>query len=111
DRLVAVALTLGTPSICGDGVVRAPRERCDDGVLGADDGCDDDCQVDTGFVCGGEPSQCLSDGVAALVDAASCGDVKNGTYDAPYCTIAEGVAGGMTTVFVGAGTYDEVAIT
>ena len=38
-------------SICGDGIVSAPLEQCDDGNLASGDGCSASCQVEV-FVCG-----------------------------------------------------------
>ncbi len=43
-------------SECGNGVVE-PDEGCDDGDFEAGDGCVD-CQVEPGWVCGGQPSIC-----------------------------------------------------
>ncbi|MBN2341677.1 MAG: DUF4215 domain-containing protein [Deltaproteobacteria bacterium] len=37
-------------SLCGDGI-RAPDEQCDDGNDAIEDGCDDQCVVETGWVC------------------------------------------------------------
>jgi cysteine-rich repeat protein len=46
------------PEVCGDGRITA-SERCDDGNTTAGDGCGATCAVETGFVCGGEPSRCM----------------------------------------------------
>jgi cysteine-rich repeat protein len=54
---------------CGDGVVD-DDENCDDGDDVPGDGCDDECQIESGFECAGEPSVCTE---------TDCG---NGTVDA-----------------------------
>jgi cysteine-rich repeat protein len=51
---------------CGDGVIDA-GEDCDDGNAAAGDGCDASCQVETDWVCTGEPSVCTLTGP-------TCGD-------------------------------------
>jgi len=44
---------------CGDGVVTAgPGEVCDDGNVGAGDGCDAACKLEAGWVCAGTPTAC-----------------------------------------------------
>ncbi|MFO1520208.1 MAG: DUF4215 domain-containing protein [bacterium] len=50
---------------CGDGFIfNGPggSEACDDGNSNAGDGCSDTCQVETGWVCSGEPSVCVFTG-------------------------------------------------
>ncbi|MBI4702009.1 MAG: hypothetical protein HY744_12800 [Deltaproteobacteria bacterium] len=42
---------------CGDGEL-APGEGCDDGAAQDGDGCSATCQVEAGWTCSGEPSQC-----------------------------------------------------
>src|SRR5262249_10484554 len=49
-------VTLGPAAVCGDGVIEAPFETCDDNNTAADDGCTPDCQVQTGWSCVGTPS-------------------------------------------------------
>jgi cysteine-rich repeat protein len=45
--------------ICGDGAVVTPIEECDDGDTGLNDGCDDSCQVESGWSCDdSSPSIC-----------------------------------------------------
>jgi cysteine-rich repeat protein len=110
-RLVTVSLELGAPAMCGDGVVRAPREQCDDGRKDNADGCDDECRIEPGFFCGGAPSQCRDDTVSVRVDAATCTGSGDGSPGAPFCTIAEGVADNAEVIFVAPGTYDQVAVT
>ncbi|MFH1444435.1 MAG: DUF4215 domain-containing protein [Candidatus Peregrinibacteria bacterium] len=48
----------GSAPSCGDGQVVSP-EQCDDGNQWTDDGCSHpDCQVESGWICSGSPSQC-----------------------------------------------------
>jgi MYXO-CTERM domain-containing protein len=63
--------------VCGDGLV-ASNEACDDGNLGAGDGCDGKCQREPGFRCGGMPSICV-DGVCGdgLIGPGTTCDDKN----------------------------------
>jgi cysteine-rich repeat protein len=49
--------SIETPG-CGDGWVDA-GETCDDGARSAGDGCDPSCQLESGWLCGGDPSQCV----------------------------------------------------
>ena len=44
--------------ICGDGII-VLGESCDDSGTTPGDGCDASCEVEQGFVCGGEPSVCF----------------------------------------------------
>src|SRR5690349_5677220 len=49
----------GAPTVCGDGVL-AKAEACDDGNTDSADGCGQDCQVELGYKCAGEPSDCVA---------------------------------------------------
>ncbi len=51
-------VTLGMPAVCGDGMITAPFETCDDDNTAANDGCTPDCQIESGWSCVGTPSQC-----------------------------------------------------
>jgi cysteine-rich repeat protein len=68
-------------SPCGDGVVDAPVEQCDDGNAVDDDGCDGACRTPTaagGDVCGdadGDGNVTVTDGVQALRAAADLSTV------------------------------------
>lgn len=83
--------------ICGDGVLSG-REACDDANQLPGDGCDPSCQVESGFLCSGEPSLC-ADVNECLGPAPLCGDnavCRNlpGSYN---CTCDAGFEGdGMT---------------
>ena len=59
---------------CGSGTLDA-GETCDDGNQVPGDGCDDNCEVETGWTCTGEPSSCVpicGDGL--VVGAEPCDD-------------------------------------
>ncbi|MFH2010412.1 MAG: DUF4215 domain-containing protein [bacterium] len=66
----------GAP-VCGDGVLSG-EEVCDDGNADDNDGCDHTCDVEPGWACEGEPSDCESgcgNGVCYLAggeSAAAC---------------------------------------
>jgi cysteine-rich repeat protein len=52
--------------VCGDGIIQADLDEvCDDGDTAGGDGCDGDCQEETGFVCVEEPSVCRPNPSAA----------------------------------------------
>jgi cysteine-rich repeat protein len=57
-----VAVTLGAPAICGDGIVSDLLETCDDGNTKAGDGCSPSCATEPGWICdGGGPMSCRPD--------------------------------------------------
>jgi cysteine-rich repeat protein len=60
-------LLVRSSSLCGDGASRL-GEECDDGNENSGDGCSTDCEVETGFVCTGSPSNCT------FVTPFTCGD-------------------------------------
>jgi cysteine-rich repeat protein len=55
--LVADPLTVVAEPTCGNGTIGGD-EQCDDGSTTPDDGCDASCQIETGWICTGEPSIC-----------------------------------------------------
>ncbi len=85
--IVPVRATLGAAAICGDGVLVAEVERCDDGNTDGGDGCAATCFTEPPYVCSGAPSACAPCGDAicssgvedqcscdADCDGAACGD-------------------------------------
>ncbi|HET7064680.1 MAG TPA: DUF4215 domain-containing protein [Rudaea sp.] len=56
--LLQLTLGAGQPTICGDGIVVAGIEQCDDGGTVDSDGCSDTCSVEPGYTCIGSPSVC-----------------------------------------------------
>ena len=44
---------------CGDGILVVPEEQCDDGNVRNEDGCNNNCQIESSFYCSSEsPSKC-----------------------------------------------------
>jgi cysteine-rich repeat protein len=81
-----LVLTL-SPIVCGDGVIIAGSEVCDDGNTNDDDGCSSACVVEQGFICSGAPSACaLACGNGVLGDGAGeqCDD--GNTNDGDGCS-------------------------
>ena len=78
---------------CGDGVVNWENgETCDDGGINSR-GCRNDCLVDVGFYCEGEPSVCASkcgDGVLAWDEACDDGNFNDGDGCGFACFVEEG---------------------
>ncbi len=80
NRIIGAAPDIGADEFkgCGDGEVDAGGgEGCDDGNLTDGDGCNSTCQIETGFVCTGEPSECTA------VES-GCRLTKNGNTSKPY---------------------------
>ncbi len=70
---------LGEPSNCrarcGDGLIAAGAETCDDGNRDAGDGCASDCSIELGYGCRNEPSVCAVEcGDGLLREAEACDD-------------------------------------
>ncbi|MGE3544126.1 MAG: DUF4215 domain-containing protein, partial [Kofleriaceae bacterium] len=73
------------PSTCGNGVIDAPIEYCDDTNTMDADGCSSHCAVELGFSCEGEPSVCTSAcGNNAIDPGEECDD--GGTVDGDRCS-------------------------
>jgi cysteine-rich repeat protein len=77
----------GTPKVpvCGDGEIDS-GEACDDDNLATKDGCDANCQIEDGWACRNEPSDCVEIIVVKvnpkneLLD-----DDYDGTLDSMFC--------------------------
>jgi cysteine-rich repeat protein len=69
--------------VCGDGIITASLgEQCDDNDTNSGDGCNAACQVENGYICTSEPSNCtLSCGNATWDPGEDCdgGDLHGGT--------------------------------
>jgi cysteine-rich repeat protein len=77
---------------CGDALL-SDDEACDDGNFRNDDGCSENCSVESGFECAGEPSDCESIcGNGAIDSAESCddGDLVEADGCSPDCRIERG---------------------
>jgi len=82
----------GPPAACGDGVVDAD-EACDDGGTLAGDGCAPQCQLDEGFECTGEPSVCspiCADGLVKSPESCDDGGVQVGDGCDDACEVEDG---------------------
>jgi len=82
----------GTDSLCGDGVLD-DGEGCDDGNTENGDGCDENCEVEPGWYCQGEPSVCEStcgDGVRQEWEECDGEDLGGESCD----SLGEGFKGG-----------------
>lgn len=78
-----------TSAGCGDGRVQTELgEVCDDGGSEDGDGCDASCELETGFACRGEPSECYAfacgDGLVDEDVGEACDD--GGTEDGDGCS-------------------------
>jgi cysteine-rich repeat protein len=67
-----ITLSVRLP-VCGDGFVDG-TEQCDDGGTTPGDGCDASCQVESGWVCLGEPSVCTVCGDGVIEGLEQCDD-------------------------------------
>lgn len=82
------------PAPCGDGLIE-PGEQCDDGNFISGDGCSQECQVEPGFDCEGEPSACDSIcGDGLTVGAEECDDADQDNNDGclSTCVAQDGFA-------------------
>src|SRR4051794_17555773 len=50
----------GPGSSCGDGIRKKGLEACDDGNIVRGDGCDDQCQVESGYQCAAKGGTCAT---------------------------------------------------
>lgn len=79
---------------CGDGSIGA-GEACDDGNASDGDGCGPSCEVESGFVCTGEPSVCsktCGDGLVDAPETCDDGNLTPGDGCSPACVIETGFA-------------------
>ena len=79
-------------SICGDGVQEG-AEACDDGNTTLGDGCNAICQVDEGYECDGEPSDCdpvCGDGDIIGGETCDDGDASSGDGCSSSCQTESG---------------------
>jgi len=99
QQVVATFLNEGDHTVkaaswrCGDGVVYATKEQCDDGNVAVADGCSATCTVESGYVCTGQPSVCAKTCGNGTLDAGEQCDDKNTTSSdgcSAQCTIEPG---------------------
>lgn len=80
---------------CGDGILD-DNEACDDGDTFSGNGCSDTCQVERGYYCDGEPSDCTTqcgDGLQAGPEECDDGNLDPGDGCSPACRIETGDCG------------------
>lgn len=91
------ALVDATVDECGDGSILG-GEQCDDWNTDDHDGCSASCQVEAGWDCTGEPSQCVSDcGDGILVGTEECDDGNSTDGDGCSASCEAECANGSTT--------------
>ena len=94
----------GNPLPCGDGTIDG-GELCDDGNGVSGDGCDASCQLEPGWTCSNQPSQCTTscgDGIAAGDEL--CDDGNQDNHD----DCPDGVGGTCRPAACGDGFIDAV---
>jgi cysteine-rich repeat protein len=87
ETITITVNNLGPPDpVCGNGVIES-GEGCDDGDASSGDGCSSSCQIESGWTCSGEPSDCnpiTSGGMeyrcAELGDNCRCNEPLRGDY-------------------------------
>ncbi len=80
---------VGTGHTCGDGEICPELEACDDANSEAGEGCDDDCALESSWVCSGAPSVCHVTSCVAFPDMTPCDLVTN--PDRSYDVCLEGL--------------------
>lgn len=84
---------------CGDGFIRKNVETCDDKNSASLDGCSDQCRIEFGFYCPGEPSECVSrcgDGLVSSQETCDDANTNDGDYCAADCSAVTGHCGDNT---------------
>jgi predicted outer membrane repeat protein len=103
----------GACPFCGDGDVD-PDEACDDGDNDDNDGCSAQCDVESGYICQGEPSDCVyKDAIVYYVDddAPAGGDGSRWSQAFNLLSLAlDAASDALNThswveIWVGEGTY------
>jgi hypothetical protein len=101
EKLQNLTITLGEPRTCGDGIRHPEAEQCDDGNARSGDGCNNECVVESGWLCEGTPTSCRScgDGVCSPGEdvctcasdclSSSCGDGLCCPATGEVCTCPE----------------------
>jgi predicted outer membrane repeat protein len=91
---------------CGDGDVD-PGEACDDGDNDDNDGCSGECDVESGYICQGQPSDCIyEDAVVIYVDD----DAPAGGDGTRWSRAINRLSLGLTAAVNALDTYSRVEI-
>lgn len=91
--VIPMTIHLAEQSVCGDGHVDDSSEECDDENTDYGDGCSDECRVEPGYSCAGEPSVCTltcGNGVVDGSDACDDGGVQDGDGCSSVCRVEPG---------------------
>ncbi|WP_395053684.1 DUF4215 domain-containing protein [Flavobacterium sp.] len=94
--------------ICGNGIISG-SETCDDGNTTSNDGCNSTCNVETGYICVGTPSNCSSicgDGIIVTPEQCDDGNLTNGDGCNSSCIIEGGTICG-NGIISGSETCDD----
>ena len=78
--------------VCGNGVIEA-EEECDDGNTEPGDGCSEQCEVEQGWECTGEPSVCnpiCGDGLITGDQECDDGNTEPGDGCSEQCEVEQG---------------------
>ena len=79
--------------ICGNSVLTAETEECDDGNTIPGDGCDENCRQERGFLCSGSPSDCnpiCGDGITVSIETCDDQNRISGDGCSENCTLELG---------------------
>jgi cysteine-rich repeat protein len=92
NRMGMFDIDLTVIPVCGDGDVRPP-ESCDDDGAEDGDGCDAFCELEPGWICTGEPSDCVeicADGLVVGNEECDDGDATPGDGCDALCILEDG---------------------
>ncbi len=84
--MVPLTVALGAVAVCGDGVIRAPIEQCDDGNTRDGDGCDHNCQIESGWACDPFCHEC-GNGILEASETCDDGNTNAGDGCDSHCQI------------------------
>ncbi len=89
-----VTFNIRRPVICGDGL-KEGTEACDDQNTTSGDGCNNVCQVESGWTCTGTPSVCTQipvcgDGIKAGTEACDDNNLTSGDGCSGTCIVESG---------------------
>ncbi len=79
------------PAVCGDGDLDSDEE-CDDGNTDDDDGCDSTCEIEEGWSCHAQGSECeqCGDGVVDAHESCDDGNTSSGDGCSQDCRLEKG---------------------
>ncbi len=99
---------------CGDGIVIG-AEQCDDENSTSGDGCSSECQIEPGYECEGEPSQCTQFTVLRVSASATGQPIDGSSWSQAFrdlqaaidfaANITQGTANARVELWLKEGTY------